>query len=243
MMPVDLESLAAGYRHRPTSAAALTRARLAAGSACLAPGDVALDIGGGRGHHAATWLESGAHPVVVDPSYGMSQAANQHDGVDTVRAEAQYLPFRNDTVKLTYFHLSLHYGDWKAALDEAVRVTVADGECWIWTMGEEHHRSSFLARWFPSVGDIDTRRFPDPEEVAVYLDTICTSAAIEKDVESKVMAASQWRSAVEARFISTLQLIPDDEYRSGLVAYDQAYPDPNEKVEYLLTFDRIRAII
>ncbi len=242
-MPIDLEDLAAGYSHRPTSDAGLVRARRAAAAAKLGNGDVGLDIGGGRGQHAATWLERKALPIVVDPSHGMAQVARRRQMVPTVRAYSQHLPFRGDSVRLTYFHLSLHYGDWKAALDEAVRVTIRGGECWIWTMGEQHHRSSFLARWFPSVGDIDAARFPDPIEVAGYLDAICNGVEIDKDTETVVLPAAQWRRAAEARFVSTLQLISDQEFRQGLKAYDAAYPDPDEPVEYVLTFDRLRAIM
>ncbi|MCP4305293.1 MAG: class I SAM-dependent methyltransferase [bacterium] len=242
-MQVDLENLAAGYSHRPASAAALARARLAASSANLDAGCVGIDIGGGRGHHAATWLEWHAVPIVVDPSAGMSKEASRHKGVHTVRAYSQFLPFRNDTARLAYFHLSLHYGDWKAALDEVGRVVMSGGECWIWTMGEQHHRASFLARWFPSIGDIDMDRFPDPQEVAAYLDATCASVIIDKDIEEKVSTAAQWRRAVEARFVSTLQLISDQEFCDGLEAYDARYPDPDEPVEYVLTFDRIRTVI
>lgn len=242
-MQVDLENLAAGYTHRPTSQAALARARLAAASVGLDRGQVGIDIGGGRGFHAATWLERHAIPIVVDPSPGMTVAANKHGGVRTVRAHSQYLPFRNDTAQLAYFHLSLHYGDWKAALDEVARVIAPGGECWIWTMGEQHHRASFLARWFPSVGDIDANRFPDPQEVAAYLTATCASVEIDKDIEPKVSTAGQWRRAVEARFVSTLQLISDTEFRDGLRAYDVTYSDPDEPVEYLLTFDKIKAVI
>lgn len=242
-MAVDLENLAAGYDHRPSSAAALERARTAAISAKLSTGDVAIDIGGGRGHHAATWLEWGAVPIVVDPSRGMTAAADQHDGVRTVRAFSQYLPFRNNSIRLAFFHLSLHYGDWKAALDEVARVAVGGGECWIWTMGEQHHRSSFLAKWFPSVGDIDTARFPVPNEVAAYGAATFGHVELAQEVESKVLPAGSWRRAVEARFVSTLQLIPDREFQNGLAAFDAAYPNPHQPVEYVLTFDRLRLVV
>ncbi len=162
-------------------------------------------------------------------------------GVAAIRASSQQLPLRDATVQLVYFHLSLHYGDWRAALDEAHRVLGPGGQCWIWTMGERHHRESFLARWFPSVGDIDTARFPDPGLVSSYLGERWASVESGKDIEAKVVAAGTWRAAVEARFVSTLQLISDEEFRAGLETYDKTYPDPDEPVEYLLTFDWIRA--
>ncbi len=241
-MPVDLETLAEGYSHRPTSVAGLARARLAADSVGLGPRDVAIDIGGGRGNHAAVWLEVGAKPIVIDPSAGMAKVADRHTGVAVVRAVSQQLPLLADSVRLAYFHLSLHYGDWRQALDEVARVSIEGGECWIWTMGEQHHRASFLARWFPSVGDIDAERFPDPSEICAYLEDRWIRVESKKEVERKVSTAASWRSAVEAGFVSTLQLISDEEMCSGLAAYDAAHPDPDELVDYVLTYDCIRAI-
>jgi len=151
------------------------------------------------------------------------------------------MPLADGVARLVYFHLSMHYGDWRKALEEAHRVLVSSGECWIWTMGEKHHRGSLLARWFPSVGDIDTARFPDPEGIARFLRERWTRVEAGREVEQKVTPAGRWRSAVEARFVSTLQLVPEDEFRRGLVAFDEAHPDPEEPVEYRLAFDWIRA--
>jgi SAM-dependent methyltransferase len=243
IMPVDLEQLAAGYSHRPTSPVGLARARRAGDSADLGKGDVALDIGGGRGRHAQVWLERNAIPVVVDPAQGMAEAAAAIRGVHSMRAPAQAIPIRNDRARLAYFHLSIHYGDWHRAIDEINRVVAPGGECWIWTMGEMHHRASFLARWFPSVGDIDTARFPDPDAVANYLESMGADVETGQEVEDKRRPAGEWRAAVTARFISTLQLISAHELAEGIEDFERTYPDPTEYVEYALTFDWIHARI
>ena len=241
IVPVDLEHLAGGYAHRPTSAEARARARRAAESVGLGSGDLALDLGGGRGAHAAVWAQRDAIAVVVDPARGMATEAAKQPGVHAVRASSQELPFRDGVAGLVYFHLSIHYGDWRAALDESWRVLAPHGECWIWTMGEQHHRASFLARWFPSIGDIDTARFPDPAGIVGYLEREWSLVETGKDVEHKVKPAGEWRAAVEAGFVSTLQLVAEPELKSGLIAYDEAYPNPDDEVEYDLTFDWIRA--
>jgi ubiquinone/menaquinone biosynthesis C-methylase UbiE len=240
-MPVDLEHLAAGYAHRPASSQSLRRAGRAASSVGLGPGDVAIDVGGGRGAHAAVWTELGALALVVDPSQGMTSVAASRAGVAAIRATAQKLPLQSALASLVYFHLSIHYGDWKRSLDEALRVLRPGGKCWIWTMGETHHRTSFLARWFPSVGDIDSARFPAPEMIAGYLSAQGANVKAGREVEHRELPARVWRDAVEARFVSTLQLISDDELRSGLAAFDESHPDPEELVDYVLTFDWLRA--
>jgi hypothetical protein len=55
------------------------------------------------------------------------------------------------------------------------------------------------------------------------------------------MTAAAWREAAAARFVSTLQLVSDDEFRSGLIAFDETYPDRGEIVDYVLTYDWLRA--
>jgi len=241
-VPVDLEDLAAGYGHRPTSEAGRARARRAGQAAALKPGDVAIDIGGGRGQHARVWREMGAVALVVDPARGMAREAAALPGVHTIRGRAQQLPLRDDAARLTYFHLSIHYGNWRAALTEVQRVLRPGGQCWIWTMGEQHHRNSILARWFPSVGDIDAARFPDPLAVADHLRLTC-HVDTGQEVEMKSRPSGEWRAAVAARFVSTLQLIPPEEFSAGLAAIDARYQDPAEPVEYALTFDWIQATI
>lgn len=241
MNPVDLEDLAVGYRQRPTSVAALARAERAAEMVELAAGDVALDIGGGRGHHAGAWARHSARSVVIDASRGMVQSAGSQPGVKAICAYSQAIPLIDSCARLAYFHLSLHYGDWRASLDEVARVLRPGGECWIWTMGEAHHRASFLAQWFPSVGDIDAGRFPDPAAVVRYLDSMALVVETGVETETKTMPAGDWRKAAAARFVSTLQLIPADELARGLSNFDIAHPDKSEPVEYVLTFDWIRA--
>jgi hypothetical protein len=40
--------------------------------------------------------------------------------------------------------------------------------------------------------------------------------------------------------VSTLQLIPEEEFDRGLAGFELAYPDQTEMVEYDLTFDWLR---
>ena len=123
-----------------------------------------------------------------------------------------------------------------------MRVLEPGGECWIWTMGERHHRESFLARWFPSVGDIDAARFPDPGDLAAFLQASAAAVETGQEVERMTRTAGSWRDAVDARFVSTLQLISEEEHAAGLAEFDREHPNRDETIEYVLTFDWIRAI-
>lgn len=236
MSDVDLDHLARAYRHRPASAA--SRARAEAVGLELERGTWVLDVGGGPGNHAAVWSGQGLRPVVLDPSVVMLASVRDRNLLG-VRAFAQALPFSAGGFALVWFHLSIHYGDWMASVDEAVRVLGEGGRLEIWTLGPDHHEQSLLAQWFPSVPGIESGRFPKPDLVAAYLADRIRVVEVSRHVESVVRPAGEWLSAVEAGFISTLQLLPSVERAAGIAAITAAYPDPREEITYRLRFTRI----
>ncbi len=238
MTDVDLDRLAEAYAHRPPSVASLERADRAART--LRPDARILDVGGGPGNHAALWRDGGHRPVLLDPSAEMLTRATAR-GVAAVRGRSQAMPFRFDVFDLVWFHLSIHYGDWRAAADEAVRVMKDDGRVEIWTLGTDHFEQSDLARWFPSIPVIDAARFPDPDLVARHLRLRCALVSVAHPVEEVVTTAGAWLPAIEAGFVSTLQLLPSDERARGLEALHRRYRDPDETIRYRLRYTHITA--
>lgn len=236
MGDVDLDRLAGAYRHRPASTASLMRAEQA--GLRLDPGAWVLDVGGGPGNHSAVWDGQNLRPVVLDPS-GAMLASVRHRNLAGVQGRAQAMPFQARRFSLVWFHLSIHYGDWRAAIDEAVRVLREAGTVEIWTLGRDHHEQSLLARWFPSVPDIETGRFPEPDSVADRLRIHVATVEVSHPVEVVVRPAGEWLRAVEAGFISTLQLLPYGERAGGIAAFRSFYPDPREEISYQLRFTRI----
>lgn len=181
--------------------------------------------------------------VVLDPSLDMLAVAASRPGVWAVAGVSQHMPFADAVFDLAVFHLSIHYGDWRAALDEALRVVRTGGSCIVWTHGPEHVATSMLTRWFPTVGEIDARRFPDPDDLAAYLAERTAAVDVGTEVEEVVRKAGAWEQAVRSGFVSTLQLIPEAELEEGLREFRIAYPDPDESVPYRLRFRRIRAFL
>lgn len=151
------------------------------------------------------------------------------------------MPFRSGGFDLVWFHLSIHYGDWVPSVDEAIRVMGEGARIEIWTLGTDHFKHSFLTRWFPSVATIDARRFPDPEVLAAYLAHRLPTVSVEFPVERVVKTAGEWIPAIEAGFVSTLQLLPDNERARGIEAIRRRYTDPAESVAYDLRFAQITA--
>lgn len=171
----------------------------------------------------------------------MATAARQLGGVTVVRGRAQSLPFRDGSLAMAYFHLSIHYGDWRNALTQALRVLQPGGRCLVWTLGPGHHRSSMLARWFPTITEIDSARFPRPSALADFLGRRGAAVMTGQEVEHVERTAGSWSEAVRGGFVSTLQLIDKAELTAGLAAFELAHPDPNEAVRYELQWDWIRA--
>ena len=236
MAEVNLDRLARAYQHRPASVASLARAE-AAGFG-LERGAWVLDVGGGPGNHAVVWGGQGIRAVVLDPSRVMLATARDRNLI-AVRALAQALPFKSECFALVWFHLSIHYGDWQVSIDEAVRVLGEDGRVEIWTLGPDHHEQSLLAQWFPSVPSIESERFPEPESTAAYLEDRIDVVRVSHHVERVVRPSGEWLRAVEAGFISTLQLIPKDERAAGIAAFREAHPDARQPISYQLRFTRI----
>lgn len=204
----------------------------------LRPGARALDIGGGRGDHGAVWAARGVQAIVLDASMRMAADASRQEGVAAIVGRSEALPFRPGAFDLAYFHLSIHYGDWRAALAEAARVTAPGGRIDVWTLGPRHHRQSHLARWFPRVRELDEARFPDPDDLAAFGETVGRVEAREEWTERVTREAADWADAVRAGFVSTLQLLTGQEVEEGLTRFAIHHP-PGSVLHYELLFDRV----
>lgn len=236
MDSVDLDRLASAYAYRPPSDASIERAEQA--GSLLATGARVLDAGGGPGNHSLAWNRQGHDPVLLDPSMTMLAGAREQ-GITVVRATAQAMPFRARCFSLVWFHLSIHYGDWRASVDEALRVIDDGGRIEIWTFGADHYENSFLTSWFPSVAVIDAGRFPDPGALTGYLTQRASTVSVTHPIETVVRTAGEWIPAIEAGFVSTLQLLSNEERDRGIAAIQHRYPDPAEQIAYELRFTRI----
>lgn len=237
---VDLGRLAAAYGHRLEAGAAV-RAGITADAVGLEAGWTVLDVGGGRGGHAAIFAGRGATALLVDPSPDMVAAA-VGGGVPGVVGRGEALPVGDAAVDLVYFHLSIHHGAWPGMLTEAARVARPGGSVWVWTLPDEYHRDSYLARWFPSVAAIDAARFPPVLALSSALAELGMPAVASVAHHERIeRTAGQWLAAVRAGFVSTLHLISDEELEAGVTAFERRHPDPSERVEYELHYVGLHA--
>ena len=235
---IDLTDLNRGYHHRPPTAATLERARQAA----KGHSGILVDVGGGTGAHAGVWVREGVTPIVIDPSASMCREASERKGVSVVGAASQHLPLRDAVADLVYFHLSIHYGPFRPAIDEALRVAVPTGTIEIWTFAPESMGSSALAHWFPSIAQLDAERFPPIDMLAEALESAGATTEIAPLPEIVERTAASWQAAVRNRFVSTIQLLTDEEIEDGLKRFAAAYGDGDEPYRYSVDFVRLRAV-
>jgi SAM-dependent methyltransferase len=171
----------------------------------------------------------------------MCREAARRDGVTVVQAVSQHLPLRDEVADLVYFHLSIHYGPFLEAIDEALRVVAPGGTVEIWTFAPDSMATSALARWFPTIGELDAERFPPIDEIAGRLAASGASVRVDHLPEVVERTAASWQAAVRNRFVSTIQLLTNDEIENGLKRFSDTYGDGDEAYRYIIEFVRIRA--
>ena len=198
-----------------------------------------LDVGGGTGAHSAVMRAEGRLPVLIDPSLAQRQKANKQDLI-VVGGVSQLLPFAGDCFDMAYFHLSLHYGNWTKALSEAVRVVRPGGRIWIWTFSRHYLATSFAGQWFPSVHRHDLERFPDVSDVIAHLQSVGVVEIESRiSIETVARTAAEWEERFRARFVSTLQMIDDDELERGVRMFRGRHTQPDETIAIDLEFEAI----
>lgn len=234
---IDLADLARGYQHRSPTPATLDRALLAA----KGRSGVLVDVGGGTGAHASEWVRSGVTPIVMDPSASMCREASTRAGVMVVSSVSQHLPLRDQVADLVYFHLSIHYGPFREAIEEALRVVKTTGLIEIWTFAPESMASSALARWFPRIAQLDAERFPPIDMLVECLERPGTAVEVDHLPEVVERTSASWQAAVRNRFVSTIQLLTDDEIEEGLRRFTETYGSGDELYRYTVDFVRLRA--
>ena len=193
-----------------------------------------LDVGCGTGRFATELAERGARVWGVDSSAEMLAEAKARAGRRAVfkQARAVALPFKDAWFERAVLRLVVHLVDRGRALPEVRRVLAPQGRAVIATFRSEHFERFWLNPYFPSIQGIDAARFPEPARLAGEL-----RAAGFEEVRTRHLRQVRRTSRAEAlerlrgRFISTLQLVPEDEFREGLAHAERELP---AEVEYSL---------
>ena len=115
-----------------------------------APGSRLADIGGGTGNYALALKREGWDPVVVDRSPEMLERAAAK-GLETIEADAQRLPFDDQSFDAAMMLSMLHHvEDRGAALAEARRILRSGGRLVLKGFTGEDAASLWIVDYFPS---------------------------------------------------------------------------------------------
>jgi demethylmenaquinone methyltransferase/2-methoxy-6-polyprenyl-1,4-benzoquinol methylase len=189
-----------------------------------APGRKLVDIGGGTGNYALALRLEGWEPVVVDRS-GEMLARAAAKGLETVQADAQRLPFEDETFDAaTMISMLHHVEDRGAALAEARRVLGSRGRLVLKGYTGEDAATLWILDYFPS-----SRRWmeathppraamlealPGARLFAIEFDDMqdASLAALSADPERVLQAAERG----ETSYFERMQRDHRDELRSGL---------------------------
>ena len=227
----DFGRLAATYDElRPADEHWLELVDLLTAEAELLGGRV-LDVGCGTGRLTAELARRGARVWGVDPSPEMLAVAraNVPAGVGLRLGRAEHLPFRDAWFDRAVFSLVVHLVDRSAAFAEARRVLAPGGALAAVTFDPVHFDRYFLNGFFPSLADIDRRRFPTPEALAADLEAagFVPPRLVPLHQEVAVEREEALRR-IRGRHISTFHLLDAAEYESGLARAEEELPDPVE---------------
>jgi SAM-dependent methyltransferase len=193
-----------------------------------------LDVGCGTGRFTAALAERGAKVWGVDPSPEMlAQARRAAAGaVGFKQAPAEDLPFKDAWFERAVLVLVVHLVDRARALGELARVLAPDGRAVVATFMDDHFEAFWLNRLFPTLAEIDRSRFPRPDQLADELREAGFGAVQRRRLVQQARVDRETAlERLRGRYISTLQLIPEDEYTTGLARAERELPND---VEYPL---------
>jgi SAM-dependent methyltransferase len=180
-----------------------------------------LDVGCGTGVLMAELARRGAEVTGVDSSTEMLAEARGRLGADVELrvGSAEALPFPDGRFERAVLRLVVHLVDRGKALPELARVLSANGRAVIATFMPEHFERLWLNPYFPSLRAIDAARFPDPAELAIELQQAgFATVSVEPFSQRRSATRAEALERIRGRFISTLHLLPDDEFRAGVAA-------------------------
>jgi SAM-dependent methyltransferase len=197
-------------------------------------GQRVLDVGCGTGRLASALAERAAARVwALDAEPRMLDVAraNVPRGVGLKEGRAESLPFRDAWFDRVVFWLSLHLVDRPAALAEAFRVLAAGGRVAVVTFDESHFEHYWLNTWFPSIRELDLRRFPTRAELEAEL----PDARFVRISQHSQLNREQALERIRGGHISTFDLLSADELREGTARAERELPPTLEaRLEWLL---------
>ena len=174
-----------------------------------------VDVGAGTGRFTRLFEELAPGRVIaVEPARSMRRSI---DTPAAAAATAEELPFRDASIGLAWSAFTTHYLDLTATGAEFARVLRGDGVAAIWHVFPDVFDQLEWFRWFPTARRIDEERMPPAEAVIAAFERGGLTFAGRS--EHRMLIAPDLGALADRlahRSISTLHLIPDQEFDAGL---------------------------
>jgi ubiquinone/menaquinone biosynthesis C-methylase UbiE len=197
-----------------------------------------LDVGCGTGRLAIALAEGYTAKVWgVDPEPAMLDVARRkapHLGWKLGRAED--LPFRDAWFEGAVLNLVVQHVDRPVAFAEVRRVLILGRRAVVSTPDPRRIGDHWLSRFFPSYLKIELGRFPPAETIERELSNAgFAETRVERFEFPRQLSREFALQRIRMRSFSTFDLLPADEYESGLARAERELPDTVESVsEWLL---------
>ncbi len=184
-----------------------------------------LDFGCGTGNYADL-LQRITHAQVygVEPSDGMREkAAAKNPAVFLAKGDHEHIPFEDSFFSFIYMTDVIHHvPDIDKMFAEFFRVLKRNGRICIVTESHDQIERRFYVKYFPSTAIADKNRYPDIPiiiEKALKAGFIHIRTDVTENSSQKV--SMDFVEIVRAKGYSMFHLIPDDEYRRGLLVLEK----------------------
>jgi ubiquinone/menaquinone biosynthesis C-methylase UbiE len=197
-----------------------------------------LDVGCGTGRVGSALKERGSRVWGIDPSPEMVEAARKR-GVSAKVAPAERLPFKAGWFERAVLWLSVHLLDRPRAFEELRRVLEPGGRVALATFDPSHFDRFWLNQVFPSLEHIDRGRFPTRGELEGELRAAGFGPRLIRLSQQAAIAREAALERIRGRYISTLELLPEGEYRTGLERAERELPD---EITYALEWIIVAAV-
>jgi SAM-dependent methyltransferase len=185
-----------------------------------------LEVGCGTGRLSAALEERALARVwAVDASPEMVERAKTL-GVNARVARAEALPFKRGWFDAVVMRMVVHLVDRRRAFAEAARVLAPTGRLLIATEDPARMDEVWFAQFFPSVPDLEQRRFPSEDGLREELSAAgLGDVRVERLTQSRVLTREHALDIIRSKAFSTFELLPADEYDAGLRRAETELPE------------------
>jgi len=162
-------------------------------------------------------------------------------GVNAKLARAEALPLKDAWFERALLVLVLHVlEDPLRAFAELRRVLADGGQLALVTFHHRQFDRYYLNAYFPSLADVDRARFAEEDELTERLESAGFEPRWLELTQTETYTRDTVVERIRGRFISTLQLLDEDEFESGLARAERELPEHVEAEQHWLVGVAVR---